>query len=291
MSLTKQNGNQLSYSSARLLQGCERKFYHYKVKETPIDSDASKDTTAFIIGKAFHHILEMSNHKKPEKIGELLEECVQNLGLAETDCGLVHAMVLKYLRLRATTNLEAVAVEWKINDPTTIGFVDLIEKDTETGEWFISDLKTAKTFYPTTLSKLPNDRQLNLYASYAPQIAEEFGLDLDKFAGCRYKVTTKSSAKQQAKESYLQYVKRVTDKFIKSYDIIIPKDKLNIVEVVAEHKRLYNRAQSIRDGAEPLQNFGYCESYFKPCEYWSQCHGDNFSNIKDSLEVLEIGKE
>jgi len=277
----------LSYSSASVIRGCEQKYFHYKVAKTPIDPDQSRDTKAFSIGKAFHHILEMSEHKKPEKIGALLEECVQDFGIEEAEAGLVHAMVLKYLRLRSKQNMRCIACEYVINDPMVIGFIDLIEEDLDTGLWWISDMKTAKTFYPTTLSRLPMDRQLNLYASFAEQIAEAFDLDLAKFGGCRYKVTTKSTAKQKKTESYQDYVMRIAENNIKSYDVIVPKDKLNIDSVTKEFTENWERSMELRAGEEPKRNYGYCESYFKPCEYWSQCHNSCFSEIKESLEVIE----
>ncbi len=277
----------LSYSSASTLRGCEQKYTHYKVLNTPIDSDQSRDTKAFNLGKAFHHILEMSKHEKPEKIGALLEECVQTFGIEEEETGLVHAMVLKYLRLRSKQNMRCIACEYIIKDPMVVGFIDLIEEDLDTGLWWISDMKTAKTFYPTTKARLPMDRQLNLYASFASQIAEEFGLDLEKFGGCRYKVTTKSTAKQRKTESYNDYVMRMVDSYIKSYDVIVPKDKLHVEAVVKEFTENWERTMELRAGEEPKKNFGYCESYFKPCEYWSQCHGANFTDITENIEVIE----
>lgn len=277
----------LSYSSASLMRGCEQRYYYYKVAKIDIDPDASKDSAAFNVGKAFHYILEESKHVKPAKMGPLLEDCVKYFNLQENEIGLVHAMVLKYLRLRSKQNMRCVGCEYVIKSDLTVGFVDLIEEDLDTGLWWISDMKTAKTFYPTTVSRLPMDRQLNLYTNYMEQIAEAYGLDPKKFGGCRYKVTTKSSAKQRKNESYNEYVMRLVDSYIKSYDIIVPKEKLNPKSVMAEHKRLHKRSLKLREGAKPTQNFGYCESYFKPCEYWSNCHGKCFSDMKVDLEVIE----
>lgn len=277
----------LSYSSATLLKGCERKYWHYKVNKTPIDSDADKDTTSFIIGKSFHHILEMSEHKKPAKIGALLEECVQKLGLAEDSTGLVHAMVLKYLRLHKKTNLDCVKCEYAINHEDVIGYVDVIFKEKDSDAWWICDLKTAKTFWPTTKARLTQDRQLNLYSYFYKDIAKEFGLNPDAFKGCRYRVTTKSTAKQKKLESYNDYVMRLTDSYIKSYDVIVPKEKMNPEGIFKEHIDLHTKTLAIRSGAETKQNFGYCESYFKPCEYWSQCYGKNFTDCSGELDIIE----
>lgn len=283
--------NRLSYSSASLLRGCEQKYFYYKVAKVDIDPDQSKDTKAFNIGKSFHHILEMAGHEHPSDAGMsieyLLNECVDKFDIEETDKGLVHAMVLKYLRLRKKQNMRCVRCEYSISHPKVVGFIDLIEEDLDTGLWWISDLKTAKTFYSTTAARLPKDRQLNLYACFAKQIAEVFELDYEKFGGCRYKVTTKSTAKQKKSETYEQYVMRMVDSYIKSYDVIVPKEKLHTKEVWEEFTGNYDRTMELRSGEVPRKNFGYCESYFKPCEYWSRCHGSTFTEIKDGLEVIE----
>lgn len=280
--------NTLSYSSARLLQGCERRYWHYKVNNTAKDDDAQDDTKAFAVGKSFHFVLEKSKHLKPDKIVNDLEYCVQEFGLAEEDIALTHAMILKYLRLRKRQNFEALGIELEIKDDTTIGFVDLVERDNDTGLWWITDLKTAKTFWKTTISRLPQDRQLNLYASFAKFIAKELGLKFKDFGGCRYRVTTKSTAKQRKGESYVEYVKRLVDSNIKSYDVEIPKIKLNPIEVKEEHKRLHARSIKLKELEENKvsQNFGYCENYFKPCPYWSKCHGDNFTNMENALTIV-----
>lgn len=282
----------LSYSSASLLRGCETRYYHYKVAKTKRDPDSPEDTDAFIIGKSFHHILEMSKHEKPEKIGHLLEECVKKFKLPEEDTGLVHAMVLKYLRLHKKTNLVAVACEWEIKHPIVTGFIDVIFKEKDSDKWWIADLKTSKTFYATIVSRLPKDRQLNLYAAFYREIAKDLKLDPDAFQGCRYRVTTKSEAKQKKLESYNDYVLRITESNVKSYDVIVPIAKMAPKEVLKEHLRLHQISMLMRTGDYvPTQNFGNCETYFKPCEYWSKCHGECFSKLKEDLTVLIEGVE
>ena len=106
----------LSYSSANLLRNCEQKYNYYKVKKVEADPDSNRDNSHFDIGTAFHYVNEMSMHKKPEKIGPLLEYCVQEIGLKEESVGLVHAMLLQYWRLRERQDFEAVACEYKIDD-------------------------------------------------------------------------------------------------------------------------------------------------------------------------------
>lgn len=277
----------LSYSSANLLRNCERRYYYYKVKEAQPDKDFNPDSSALVIGKAFHHVLEMSKHEKPKKIGNLLEECVQQFNLEETQAPLVHAMVLKYLRLHKTTNLECVACEYQIQDDVVNGFIDVIFKEKDSDNWWICDLKTSARLSNTLLPRLAQDRQLNLYAYFKDQVAKEFNLDPDKFMGCRYRVTTKSSAKIRANENYSDFVMRVAD-LVKSYDIIIPYSKMTPISIYKEHEELWKKSLSLRKGEVPSANYGYCDSYFKPCPYWSKCHGECFTDLNDSLEVIQL---
>jgi hypothetical protein len=276
----------LSYSSANLLRNCQRRFYHHKVASTLPDSDFNPDATSLVIGKSFHYILEVSKHEKPEKIGNLLEFCVKNFNLADEDAPLVHAMVLKYLRMHKKTNLECVACEYQIEDGIVNGFVDVIFKEKESDKWWIVDLKTSARMSPTLLPKLPQDRQLNLYSYFYRQIATKFNLNPEAFAGCRYRLTTKSTAKMKASENYETYVLRMAD-LINSYDIIIPKERMNPEEAMNEHIDLYDLSMKIRKGANTSCNFTYCDSFFNPCPYFSKCHNANFTDLKDSLEIIE----
>lgn len=277
----------LSYSSSNLLEGCEQRYVFYKVDQVKPDPDYDDNSEAFAIGKSFHHILEMSMHKKPEKIGSLLEECIQEHGLEESKAPLVHAMVLKYLRMHKTTNLEAVVCEYSIEDDIVIGFVDVVFKEPN-GDWWISDLKTSARLSSTLISRLPQDRQLNLYSYFAPQIAAKFDLDIKKFKGCRYRLTTKSAARMRSTENYNDFVLRVAD-LVKTYDIIVPIEKMNPEAVYSEHVDRYMRTILLRDKkVDPKKNFAYCDSYFKPCPYWSKCHGNCFSDMSESLEVISL---
>lgn len=288
MSELKTEDTRLSYSSANLLRNCEKKYQYYKVKKIEKDSDANRDESHFAIGKAFHYVLEMSMHKKPEKMMGLLEEAVQKEGLKEESIGLVHAMLLQYLRLRAKGDFEAVACEYYIDGKTTLGFVDLIEKRPN-GDWCISDLKTAASFYESKISELPRDRQLNLYGSYYKEIAKKYNLDPEKFIGCRYLVTTKSKAVQQKKETYPEYVMRLVEKkSVKSFAIFIPKVLMDLEGARAEHDAFYKRSMQIRKGTgvAPKPNYTYCMSYFRPCEWFSQCHGKTYSQFQEENQIL-----
>lgn len=283
----KAEDTRLSYSSANLLRNCEQKYQFYKVEKKDKDPEANRDNSHFHLGTSFHYILEMSMHKKPEKIGAMLEYCVQEIGLREEDVGLVHAMIIQYLRLRAQGDFEAVACEYKIDDKDTLGYVDLIEMRPD-GSWTISDLKTAASFYESKIAELSKDRQLNLYGSYYKEIAKAYNLDPEKFLGCRYLVTTKSKAKQQAKETYNQYVMRLVEKkSVKSLAIFIPKALMDFDGARKEHKELYKKSMKFRNGkAKPSKNFTYCQAYFRPCDYFSQCHGMTYTEFLENNQII-----
>lgn len=290
----KEEDTRLSYSSANLLRNCEQKYAFYKVSKTDKDPDAGGDTSHFNLGTSFHYILEMSMHQKPEKMGQMLEYCVQELGLKEDDTGLLHAMILQYLRLRKQGNFRAIACEYKIDAKNTLGYVDVIEvvdKGQEKifdMEWTISDLKTASTFYESKIAELSKDRQLNLYGSYHEEIAKAYGLDPKKFIGCRYLVTTKSKAKQRAKESYNDFVMRLVEgKNVKSFAVFIPKALMDFKGARKEHEDLYKKSMKLRSGkAKPTKNFTYCQAYFRPCDYFSQCHGMTYTEFLENNQII-----
>ena len=277
----------LSHSSAMLLRGCEQKYVYYKVKDLPKDSDV-EDSNAFSIGKAVHYIMEQTRHTKPEDIDSLLNFCQedQDIRLDPEHRWLVAAMSLKMARLNKRMDFDVLEVEFDIGDgESVIGYVDAIMQDKETGKWWIVDLKTTRTLYLATVPQLCQDPQLNLYAAHVNQIAERFDLDPDNFGGCRWRVVTKPGLKRKASENDVEYTKRLL-KACKSYDIAIPIEQMNPSETLERHLDMWGRAKKLcHPRAKPKKNFGNCMAYFKPCDWWSNCHGGLYSETK--LEVTE----
>lgn len=274
---------QLSYSSANLLKNCSQKYYWYKVKQVERDPDSEDNQDAFNVGKAFHHVLEMNMHTN-ERLTELLDEAVETFEVPEHK-PMLHAMLMRYLQVHMKSNLKAVHCELGLQNPEFIGYIDVILADDE-GNWWICDLKTARRFAETTLARLKLDVQLNLYTSFAEIIAEQLELDVHKFQGCRYRVTTKSSIKRRKTESYKDFVIRCAES-IKSYDVIIPIEEMAPAMTMFEHEQLQKHALALHRGeAEPKKNMSYCDSFFRPCEYFSQCYGKTFTELKGDLEVI-----
>lgn len=270
----------LSHSSASTLQGCEQRYVHYKVLRTPEDPDYEK-SEALAIGSAVHWILEKSKHEKPASISTDLAICVRDptIGLREEDVPLVHAMVLTYLRLRKRVPLRVLAVEVEIRTDWMLGYVDIVEEE-EDGSWWITDVKTWKTLNDAQVKQLPKDPQLNLYAGHHEVVAELLGLLPEKFAGVRWRVVTKTSAKQKAGEDYLTYVKRLADKHLEAHDIPVPRVLLHPGERLAEHRRLWERSAVLiaSGGVGATKNYKTCFDFFSPCQFWSACHGQTFSD-------------
>ena len=278
-------GNQLSYSSATLLKNCSQKYYYHKVAEDiSKDPDAEENYDAFNVGKAFHWVMEENMHTD-EDLVELLEKACNTFEV-EDHQALIHAMLLRYLQVHTKSGLTAVFCELQLNTPEFLGFIDIVLEDKATGEWWIGDLKTASRFSEVKVTSLRNDVQLNLYASFAPWIAAELDLDVAKFRGARYRVTTKATLKRKVRESYYEYVRRLA-KSVKSYDVVIPIEEMCPQDTFGEHLRLHAITMKMREGTvKPQKNLSYCDSFFKPCEYWSQCHGKTYSEMNGSLEIL-----
>ena len=133
--------NRLSYSSGTLLNNCETKYVHYKVKKTPIDIDADDSTEAFNIGKAFHGVLEDTLHEITEDTTKLVEAACKKYD-CEGKEALVEAMCRKYYQLNELTALQAIHCEYEIKTDVFIGYIDVVMTD-KMGNWWIVDLKTA----------------------------------------------------------------------------------------------------------------------------------------------------
>jgi hypothetical protein len=52
---------------------------------------------------------------------------------------------------------------------------------------------------------------------------------------------------------------------------------------------MHNRALEIHAGEAPKKNFSACFNYFSPCPYFSNCHGDTFTNNGKKVKLSTIG--
>jgi hypothetical protein len=273
-----------SYSSMKTLQNCEQEFWHYRLAKTPPDSDY-EDSDALGFGSAFHQVLEKSMHNAFHK--EHLIEAMEEHKVHEADMGPLMAMGRRYLQLHKLSNLKVIKCEQQIETPEFVGYIDMIMVG-EDGSWWIGDLKTTSRFDEKNLiPRLPKDMQLNLYAHFKDWIARAYDLDPAKFAGCRYRAVTKPKIVQKGKESVEDYAIRVAEK-VDVYDIEVPysmMDPNSAWELLIE---AHKRSLELQAGEVPRKNYNGCISYFKPCKYFSQCHGSLFSESHGKVKVHTI---
>jgi hypothetical protein len=260
------------------LMACERKYWHRKIAQTAVDSDY-EESSALNIGKAFHHVMEVTLHTDLD-LEANISEAIQKYPVPEGWSLKILAMCKAYTKLHEYSKLEMVIAEMEILEAHFVGYIDAIMRGSD-GRWWIVDLKTAGRFDQNLMKTLPFDFQLNMYSMRYLRIAQDLNLDPKKFMGCRYRAVTKPSLyKQSAKETEIEFVNRMARK-IKVFDIVVPVTEMSqfwpVVDEVFNTNK--DRAIELKLGKEqPTHNYGHCMSYFRPCEYFSKCHnGKEFS--------------
>ena len=179
----------LSHSSSKLINSCQRKYAMKKIHKVDIDEDISVSTMALDVGKAFHYVLEETNHMKKHFTAELLKTACKDNNIHDDQTRImIHAMLNKYYQLHEASGLEVVCIETEIEDEKVIGFIDVVYKDPYTDKFYICDMKTSASasFNHQLLAKLSRDPQLNLYSYFVPQICEKYGLKEENFQGVLY---------------------------------------------------------------------------------------------------------
>ena len=302
-------GINLSHSSASQILGCQQKYFYRKVAQVPVDTD-HEEADYLSYGKALHKILEDCDHIVPSidwlwnKLDEVCKEF--NVESFEHRMG-IYLSAIKYSAMHKDSGLTIVATELMIDQLGVIGYIDGVLANHDKKEFWIMDLKTAAFKPDDKLNYLHKDPQLNLYSYFAtvkPDIPAVLGLDDYKFMGCRYRVCTKSRHKrkstdvlpeklpketvkdfrerikgmslQSIQETEEEFLERISDS-IEIYDIVVPFEHMEPLQRFEEHQEVRNIAIALNNGQVPLKNRGNCMAYNKPCEYWSRCHGQNFS--------------
>jgi hypothetical protein len=281
-------GNGLSPSGLSTYLSCGRKYFHNKVAKTPKDPDADQNTDALDIGSAFHKCLENTKHVLDGfSFSDVKKVCAEHDITDEDTAALVMAMLGKYKKVHVKSGLKVVACELVVNTDDFYGIIDVVLMDEKTGDYWLADMKTAASFRPDIIPTLPMHQQLNLYAAHFVDVAAALELDPTKYRGCRYRITTKSKISRKSGEEVGAYIGRIS-KAVKSYDFIIPKEKMNPFEV---YQSLKAAGEAIKRAEARIElfprNFGNCQAYWRPCEFWSQCHGAQFSDMVNvGLEVI-----
>ena len=271
MSLPPRAHDGLSPSSLALFNTCRRQYFLKKVAKVPIDEDASDDTEAFQVGKAFHKCLEDTMHVLD---GYTYDRCnkvvTEEFDLDATTTPMIFAMLGKYRLIHAQAGLDCIAVEQPIDTPTFYGIVDAVLQARD-GSWWVSDSKTASSYSPSLPPTLPYHPQLNLYAAHAGDLAKVLCLDPEKFKGCRYRLVTKSRIAMKKSEGLQNYISRLGES-CRGFDFVLPKEIMVPAEVAAQHLAAKRHIDTFKDAEDYAPNYGSCMNYFRPCVYWGQCH-------------------
>lgn len=273
----------LSPSSFAEYQACGKKYYYRKVAKLPFDADYDDDLSVFNVGKAFHKACEDVYHELDKLPEDQLKGIIELYQLDVNEYyPMIKVMLDAYHTVHKKSELTAIACEKVIETPYFYGIVDVVLQHKD-GRWWIGDLKTAASFTPSQTPTLLSHPQLNLYAAHSPILAKSLDLDITKFMGCRYRVTTKSKLKRKTKETEAEYMERLAQS-IRSMDFNLPIGKMIHRNVYQAHKQAYLEIQKGKLGNYP-QNFGNCFAYYKPCPYWSQCNGRTYSETGE-VEVI-----
>ncbi len=269
----------LSYSSYTTVKSCEQKYWHYKVNNTPQDIDFDDNKDSLVLGKAFHTILELTQHTS-NGLAQVIKDVQSGANIEGDRMALVVAMVKVYLNFKEThkvfSRLTPIAIELQLTDDNFIGFIDVVFKDLDSPKWYLGDLKTTARQSETLKAKLGMDAQLHLYSSYANQVAEKLGLDLKDFSGALYIATNKTTTKRKSEEALSAYVNRL-EKVIETRIYVVPMDAEKTKWVKDDFNTFHARTNDLRKGLVPVRNYSQCENYFTPCPYFSKCHGHNYS--------------
>lgn len=256
------------------LQSCEQKYAHYKVLNSPKDSDY-EESDALGLGKAFHEVLEKTFHK--DYNDALILEAMVTHNVDASDKDLLTIMLKKYVEFRKASGIKVIHCELPLATSEYNGFIDYIAVKGD--EWYIGDLKTAGRHDENILSRLPLDPQLNLYAHFADElyiaVPELVG---KRFAGCLYSQTTKSKAGT---------IKGL-EAGVKVFEMFVPVEVMNPEMIWSLFNEMHNRALEIHAGEAPKKNLGSCMAYFQACSYFSLCHGEIFSENKYKVTLSTI---
>lgn len=269
-----------SNSAADVLQTCNYKYLLQYIKQVPIDEDACEDTTALRIGSAHHACLEWSNHDATKFTMQMFDDACKEQELDQESAYIVMAMVQSYFPVREKSKLKVIACEVEVGNEWFVGYIDMVLSDCN-GWWYIGDLKTASSVKETLFAKLAANKQLNLYAHFADQVAEKLKLDPKMFAGVRYNVCVKPSIVIKAGESALAYGNRVHSNV---YEVFIPASLLHPEATFKEIETMYKVAHSLTE-ENACRNRESCLDFFRPCNFWQHCHPAMYTKCMELVKI------
>lgn len=258
----------------KTLQSCEQKYHHYKVTKTPNDSDY-QESDALGLGKAFHSVLERTLHQ--DYNDTLIIEAMTENNVDPSEKDLLTVMLKKYVEFRKASGIKVIKCELPLGTSMYTGFIDYIA--IQGNKWYIGDLKTTGRHDENILSQLPLDAQLNLYANFADDLYIAVPSLVGKvFSGCLYSQIIKSKAQTYSG----------LEKGVKVVETFVPIEAMNPELIWSLFNEVHDRAKELHAGEAPRKNFSSCFNFFSPCPYFSQCHGNTFTNNKTKVKVTTI---
>lgn len=276
-----------SYSASNVLKSCQRQYVLKYTLGVEKDPDVEDDATALRFGKAFHTVCEWTNHDVRKFTVALMTKAAFENCLNTEETTKLYACLKSYYDLHSKSKLECIAIELEVGDEDIVGYVDAVMED-RNGNFWIVDLKTSGLVMETLFARLHKDPQLNLYAAYVNQAMAIINngrakkLELSKFQGCRYRVVAKPKTVVKTGESYDSYAARAKPA---AYDVVIPIHKMDPEAALREIKAAAAEAAALTLDNSKC-NRANCLSWNRPCDFWSQCHGDTFTTCKDNAIVF-----
>lgn len=277
------------------LDRCEREYAHRYILKTPKDPDYI-DPNYFKFGRAFHQILEDTNHDQSKFTPGILEKYST---LNELDPIFDKAKLLKclesYYKFHKTSGITPVKLELTFSNGIFGGIIDTLAI-TEDKKWWILDHKTAAVLDPFLPYLIKNNPQLSFYASFSEEIKakvnEQLGIKLNEFGGFIYRETKKPSERKTKKdvdfESFYGRLEPVETRENKIIASEIDVDKISsllyrkknkcedVINIVTE-KGVDHVSSNIRNCIHPV--------FKSVCKYFNTCHGIAYSEIKELAKI------
>jgi len=292
----------LSHSARTTLYTCQRKWLFAKT-HVEKDFDAPDDEN-LRFGSAVHHVLEHTNRVRQdqERILELTREAGEKYRMGHKLHGIYYC-AQNYFDMHLKSGLECLYSEVRFDLGWWVGIVDEILYDNTHKVWWIGDTKTTgRAEIEKWTASLKFDPQMMTYAAFHIEIArvlQDPKIRPENFAGCRYRPTLKLGDTRDAEplpeETCHDYWVRQIGKKIRgkvkaekecAWDFVIEYGAGDIYKLRSDHIRhllsdlcLAENIYHYRQIAS--RNYGSCMAWFRPCEYWSRCHGGRcYTNTK-----------
>ncbi len=106
----------------------------------------------------------------------------------------------------------------------------------------------------------------------------ELGLKVEMFAGCKYRVVTKAKLKRRDDDTFKTYSDRFY-KSVKALEFTVKVEDLEPNRIMEDFDQVRKLQIQLMGGRKkPIRNYNSCDSYYRPCDYWSRCHATHYTD-------------